>query len=67
MAAIFPQPLRDEKSPEERLAELQSLPLFMDSLPEDPSDNPYISALQSLIHEGTPDGRHSSVTINLPF
>ena len=62
MAATFPQPLQNEKSPEEKLAELESLPLFMKSLPEDASDDPVISALQSLAHEGTPDGRHFSAT-----
>jgi len=56
MAATFPQPLLNEKSPEEKLAELESLPLFMKSLPEEASDDPVISALQSLAHEGTPDG-----------
>jgi hypothetical protein len=66
MAAVFPQPLQNEKSPEEKLAELESLPLFMKSLPEDVSDDPLISALQSLTHEGTPDGRHSPIAIDLP-
>lgn len=66
MAATFPQPLPNEKSPEEKLAELESLPLFMKSLPEDASDDPVISALQNLAHEGTPDGRHSPATASLP-
>ena len=66
MAATFPQPLRNPKSPEEKLAELESLPLFMKSLPEDASDDPIISALQNLAHEGTPDGRHSPATASLP-
>ena len=65
MAATFPQPPQSEKSPEEKLAELESLPLFMKSLPEDASDDPLISALQDLTHEGTPDGRHSSVMMDL--
>lgn len=67
MAATFPQPLQNEKSPEEKLAELESLPLFMKSLPEDASDDPVISALQNLAHEGTPDGKHISATTNSPF
>lgn len=66
MAATFPQPLQNEKSPEEKLAELESLPLFMKSLPEDASDDPVISALQSLAHEGTPDGKHPSVAAGPP-
>lgn len=64
MAAMFPQPLQ-RKSAEETLAELESLPLFMKSLPEDPSDDPIISALQSLAHEGTPDGGHLPIPIVL--
>ena len=67
MAATFPRPLQNQKSPEEKLAELESLPLFMKSLPEDTSDDPVISALQNLAHEGTPDGRHFSVTSSLLF
>lgn len=62
MAATFPLPRQNEKSAEEKLAELESLPLFMKDLPDDPSDDPVISALQSLAHEGTPDGGHISVT-----
>ena len=41
---------------EEALAALESIPLFMKSLPEDDIQNPTLSALQSLIYEGTPDG-----------
>jgi hypothetical protein len=33
----------------------------MKYLPEDASDDPVISALQSLAHEGTPDGGHFSI------
>ncbi|KAJ3539257.1 hypothetical protein NM688_g6393 [Phlebia brevispora] len=50
----FPQPLPDVNL-DEKLAEFEKLPLFMKSLPEDAADNPVISALQSLAHEGTPD------------
>ncbi len=38
------------------LAGLDNIPLFMKSLPEDESENAALSALQSLVHEGTPDG-----------
>ena len=44
----------------EQLASLESLPLFMSSLPDDPADNAALSALQSLVHDGTPDGRYTS-------
>jgi hypothetical protein len=47
-----PQP----PSVNEQLASLESLPLFMNSLPEDAADNPALNALQSLVHDGTPDG-----------
>ncbi|KAH9991648.1 40S ribosomal protein S7 [Russula compacta] len=40
---------------EEHYASLETLPLFMSSLPDDPSDNPALSALQDLAHDGTPD------------
>lgn len=38
------------------LADFDNVPLFMKSLPEEDSDNVALSALQSLVHEGTPDG-----------
>lgn len=41
---------------DEKLKEFDSVPLFMRSLPEGDVDDTAISALQSLIHEGTPDG-----------
>ena len=41
---------------DEHLASLESLPLFMSSLPDDTTDNAALSALQSLVHDGTPDG-----------
>lgn len=65
MAATFPQPLWNGRTAEEKLAELESMPLFMKSLPEDASDDPLISALQSLVHDGTPDGGHLSFTMGL--
>lgn len=54
MAAIFPQAA--ECSFEEKLAALESTPLFMKTLPSEESDDPVIQALQSLAFEGTPDG-----------
>jgi hypothetical protein len=50
--ATLPQP----PSFDEHLAKLESHPLFMSSLPDEPSDNPVLSALQDLVHDGTPDG-----------
>ncbi|KAI0335537.1 40S ribosomal protein S7 [Cubamyces sp. BRFM 1775] len=47
----LPQPLPAD----EKLAEFDSVPLFMKSLPEDAADDVAISALQSLAYEGTPD------------
>ena len=41
---------------DEALAAFESIPLFMKSLPEDDIQNSALSALQSLIYEGTPDG-----------
>ena len=49
---LFPQPA----SLEGKLQEFDSVPLFMRSLPEDETNEVAISALQSLAHEGTPDG-----------
>lgn len=36
--------------------ELQNVPLFMRSLSEDAANDVAVSALQSLVYEGTPDG-----------
>ena len=41
---------------DEKLAEFDSVPLFMRSLPEDGKGDGALSALQSLVHDGTPDG-----------
>ncbi|KAF9246923.1 40S ribosomal protein S7 [Melanogaster broomeanus] len=50
---IGPQPAQSDF--EEKLKSLESLPLFMKSLPsEDPSDVA-LQALQSLVYDGTPD------------
>ena len=43
-------------SMEERLKAFNSVPLFMQSLPTEETDDIALSALQALIHEGTPDG-----------
>lgn len=51
----LPQPA--DISVDEKLAAFDSVPLFMKSLPEDYDNDPAISALQSLAHEGTPDGK----------
>ncbi|KAJ7499257.1 hypothetical protein FB451DRAFT_1161780 [Mycena latifolia] len=51
---IGPQP-PSKLSLEQRLAEFDSVPLFMKSLPDEDADDPMIAALQSLAHEGTPD------------
>jgi len=40
----------------EALASFDSVPLFMKSLPEDSSQDIALAALQSLVHEGTPNG-----------
>ena len=50
--------LPEPASTEKKLKEFDSVPLFMRSLPEpgELTDDTAISALQSLIHEGTPDG-----------
>jgi hypothetical protein len=42
---------------DEQFASLESFPLFMSSLPDDTGDNAALSALQSLVHDGTPVGR----------
>ena len=51
----------------EQLASLEALPLFMSSLPDDPADNAALSALQSLVHDGTPDGRYTSSPLVLLY
>jgi hypothetical protein len=58
--ATCPQP----PSFDDHLASLESHPLFMSSLPDDAADNAALSALQSLVHDGTPNGR--SVSFHVP-
>jgi len=53
--AAGPQPLSDD-AVAKKLAEFDSIPLFMKSLPSEESDDVALAALQSLVHEGTPDG-----------
>jgi hypothetical protein len=50
---VGPQPL----SLEGKLAAFDSVPLFMKSLPDEDADDSVVAALQSLVHEGTPDGK----------
>ena len=50
-----PQP----PSVHEKLQELDQVPLLMKSLPDGHTDNHILSALQSLAHDGTPDGGYS--------
>lgn len=54
-SSIGPQPSA-VANVDEALARFDDTPLFMKSLPEDDTDNVALSALQSLVHEGTPDG-----------
>ena len=59
-----PKPLA-RSTEDEALAAFESIPLFMKSLPEDDIQNPALSALQSLIYEGTPDGGSDISPIHL--
>ena len=52
---IGPQPMSSQEI-EYKLAAFDSVPLFMKSLPAEDTDNAVVAALQSLAHEGTPDG-----------
>ncbi|KAJ7591417.1 hypothetical protein C8J56DRAFT_935471 [Mycena floridula] len=54
-AQVGPQAVSEEVL-KNKLAEFDSVPLFMQSLPdEELADNPTLAALQSLAYEGTPD------------
>lgn len=48
--------LPEARSYDEVLKEFDSVPLFMRSLPDEGVDDVAITALQSLAHDGTPDG-----------
>ena len=61
----FPQP--PETSIDQKLAAFDAVPLFMKSLPEDSLNDPVISALQSLVYDGTPDGKNSSYAMSPAF
>lgn len=52
---VGPQPL-SSKETKDKLAAFDSVPLFMKSLPSEDTDDTVVAALQSLVHEGTPDG-----------
>ena len=49
-------PLPQPASIDDKLTEFDSVPLFMRSLPAADTDDGVIGALQSLAHDGTPDG-----------
>ncbi|PFH52578.1 hypothetical protein AMATHDRAFT_189237 [Amanita thiersii Skay4041] len=49
-----PQPLSDD-AVAKKLAEFDTMPLFMKSLPSEDTNDVALAALQSLAHEGTPD------------
>lgn len=40
---------------------MDSVPLFMNSLPEDSSENPLLQALQDLAYNGTPEGKTGEI------
>lgn len=51
-----PQPADKLDDLVEKLAEFDSVPLFMKSLPTEETEDVALAALQSLAYEGTPDG-----------
>lgn len=51
---VGPQPL-SSKETKDKLAAFDSVPLFMKSLPSENTDDTVVAALQSLVHQGTPD------------
>jgi hypothetical protein len=56
MATVGPEP--HPQADDLDLSSFDSIPLFMRSLPNDEGEeNAALAALQSLAHEGTPDGR----------
>lgn len=67
MAAPTHVPLPQPVPIEEKMAAFDSVPLFMKSLPEDALDDPTLAALQTLAHEGTPDGMHILYRLQCPF
>ena len=57
MQPIGPQQRRSTNGHDVR--ELESVPLFMTSLPNDDTDNDALTALESLVFDGSPDGERS--------
>lgn len=53
-ATVAGPSVKEKPGEDEVLAAFDSVPLFMKSLPDE--EDPAVSALQSLIYEGTPDG-----------
>jgi len=68
-------PLQGPKKPERPnyaftdnyLEEMQSIPLFMTSLPDDADENPMLQALQSLAYDGTPEGKQELRRLDKEF
>jgi len=56
MAAQVVGPAPKPYNAAEVLASFDSVPLFMRSLPEETPEDSALAALQSLVHDGTPDG-----------
>ncbi|EGO01608.1 hypothetical protein SERLA73DRAFT_85379 [Serpula lacrymans var. lacrymans S7.3] len=55
MSSQNPAPLPQPVSVDDKLAAFDSIPLFMKSLPTEDTTDVALEALQSLVHEGTPD------------
>jgi len=63
--ATLPQPIKIDV--QSKINELDSVPLFMKSLPDDPSNQgEALDALQALVYDGTPDGEQSTGTFPPP-
>ena len=60
--AAGPQPL-SVNAIMKKLAEFDSVPLFMKSLPSEEVDDGALAVLQSLAHEGNPDGQWDLIHI----
>lgn len=55
ISRVGPMPLSSTEL-EDKIAAFDAVPLFMKSLPNEDTNDGVIAALQSLAHEGTPDG-----------
>ncbi|KAK7695445.1 hypothetical protein QCA50_000081 [Cerrena zonata] len=53
MAGIYPEPIPKRDDIDDLMKSLDTIPLFMQDMPEE--DNVAMEALQSLVHDGTPD------------